>query len=1483
MDCPDYEQTRKLLLSTGDAEVAGLIRVLDAVFRSDKWRPLATSLSDERDLLAGVALHFPTPFARKVAGWVDAEAEFQEALGRAGDPTASDSLRDRAEQASSRRFRDAFLEMWSCWLQIVHFMPFILMAALRRLDDEVLKQSAAKELSMALYHYKTFYEKYDNERRREADQLHLMIFLCRLYRRLLTDGKLGADFVFAPLVSDQPGQRRDLVPERLDAAMRLILQVRNRIIHGRVENHPALITSEINRLVRWCFLDIIAALSPIGRTFSLTYVRQLTLTGRLAEVEALDFSGAEGPREVLYRLDATPQADDEAFVDHRLYFIARSRQLGQGEGVAAPLQPRDYLDLTPFLIPERLRSGPLEAGERRRMVFALQQYLEPLEKLLFSELGGTAQQTLQADPQDIEARLLLEKIDRFKSRARQLTAQITIKEGRHAHLGTVRSQLWLIARGHLAGLMNVQALGAEGDAVPPPAASSLRQVYDPHLYVDPPAGRLIEDFLKSSQRALLLVGGSGFGKSNLLIRHFLDRQRRGGLGVFLAARQFDLPSFRADLTARLTSQIASDWQSLGDLDDFLDETSETLAIFIDAINEFSGPGGPLSLLADMVQAIGSEAALRRCKIIVTCRSETWLRYTQQYGSSQALDPAIFMAPEGQPIRVTGFEDHELRRALYARYQAQYALLPEFYDDLSPTVQVLIAQPFMTALIAETYANKPGANKPSEATRQIPRDLDYYSLFVRLTSRKLSDAQILLPASDIVGRERLPDEIETFCGLLAEMIYRRLTSDDPILASASNRDALPSDAIDKNAELQPYIRGAGPISVLEIVLQLGLLDHITTSRRNAAGRLVSSGAFIFFHDQYTQYWLAQAYQRGILGWLDAAALADPPHLDKLTKAIDEIVARSTQAPILAGALDHWFRLNLEHFHDGQFAAMVPLLDRLAAHDSPALHYCLLGLVNNLTLHRYLAPAEIYVPVFRHGSDKLRAILVDSFVAFWPALPPAAVRDFIDACDPDRDAETLNRLGDIFALHLRQRADLVVAYLGEAISPLTLASIGEPRRIWRQFKFSLQFAIFAAMSNFDQPVRLAAIRSFFRAKYRFPIDLLSDQNDGFVLTRLARRSFRDFLFARFEAFGVEQWQKFIVSMGESGNDRFFVTHLGVNQHDILRAFLPYVIELHNGELARLSLAPDAPFRALMLQMLDYRPTSIIGYNATLCLPSVLMRADWSVSEDLVMELIARRTPSALFHGNLILANLSYSDPRLALLALKLMRERIVPLLLAENLAWDWSIIFCIATLDTEAMWPDLEAILTRIFDHFDASGENEAVTSFVDALYKVCYCHDIALGRHVIAFLIADRGRYLGQRWRKCTLQVFAAMLARSPKTLRQIFAAENVEEALLRAARGEQSDEIIKQSRLFPFQVDLNRFIAWLYVAEPRLRRVVVKDFIGSLAIGNSVEDFAAGVRQTLVAFIEYFFGKHPDAMPAGPLDEKEIEASVTANRARRKS
>ena len=141
-------------------------------------------------------------------------------------------------------------------------------------------------------------------------------------------------------------------------------------------------------------------------------------------------------------------------------------------------------------------------------------------------------------------------------------------------------------------------------------------------------------------------------------------------------------------------------------------------------------------------------------------------------------------------------------------------------------------------------------------------------------------------------------------------------------------------------MQAWVRGGAQMSVLEAALQLGIIELVNVPRRNARGQVVPGEAFAFFHDQYTQYWLAAALQAQVLGWLDEECLRDAASLSARVQGMASIVARSVQAPVLLGALDHWLNMNLQLFHAGRVEPLLPLFNALAAHESTALrHYWL----------------------------------------------------------------------------------------------------------------------------------------------------------------------------------------------------------------------------------------------------------------------------------------------------------------------------------------------------------------------------------------------------------------------------------------------------------------------------------------------------------------------------------------------------------------
>ena len=145
MNLPDYEAMRASLVETGDQQVIRLVRIMDPVFRRPKFRPAAASAAQDAEIVEDVRRWFPTPFARRFSGWADKlEPELHEALAAYASHAGDTAERFEAEQTLRLRFRAATLQIETCWKQIVHFLPFIFIAALRRIDDAALRGDAAR-------------------------------------------------------------------------------------------------------------------------------------------------------------------------------------------------------------------------------------------------------------------------------------------------------------------------------------------------------------------------------------------------------------------------------------------------------------------------------------------------------------------------------------------------------------------------------------------------------------------------------------------------------------------------------------------------------------------------------------------------------------------------------------------------------------------------------------------------------------------------------------------------------------------------------------------------------------------------------------------------------------------------------------------------------------------------------------------------------------------------------------------------------------------------------------------------------------------------------------------------------------------------------------------------------------------------------------------------------------------------------------------
>jgi hypothetical protein len=238
----DLAATARALERSGDAEVARLARTLRSV-AGPRYRPREQTAARREELERAVRAEFPTPFAARFASYVVADAATASAIERyqALTPDSPAAGRKLIESEVSRTFNSSFNELWGCWRQIVRFVPFVLLAALQRIDDGLLHDHAGQELKRALLDYRRAYAVENSERRVEAFQRDLLVSLLRVFRKLETEGALPADFIFAPLLGSERSFS-ELFPERFDAALLFLQQVRNRIQHGEIgDRYPELV------------------------------------------------------------------------------------------------------------------------------------------------------------------------------------------------------------------------------------------------------------------------------------------------------------------------------------------------------------------------------------------------------------------------------------------------------------------------------------------------------------------------------------------------------------------------------------------------------------------------------------------------------------------------------------------------------------------------------------------------------------------------------------------------------------------------------------------------------------------------------------------------------------------------------------------------------------------------------------------------------------------------------------------------------------------------------------------------------------------------------------------------------------------------------------------------------------------------------------------------------------------------------------------
>jgi len=709
------------------------------------------------------------------------------------------------------------------------------------------------------------------------------------------------------------------------------------------------------------------------------------------------------------------------------------------------------------------------------------------------------------------------------------------------------------------------------------------------------------------------------------------------------------------------------------------------------------------------------------------------------------------------------------------------------------------------------------------------------------------------------------------------------------------DAISWSKLDEDAAFRKFWRQATAetaISTFEALLQVGLIEKFDVIGTDDFGRKRTFAFYKFFHDQYTQYCLAAVYKSRVLGRVEASDLARAGRLEEIERKVTDLIHRAMDAPVLAGALDHWLHASLQLPPKTGADLRLPLLNRLANSDSGAVRFWARSFLTGLIRKGILDPETLYGIVFRDGNDRLRFSLAAAFSEFWPDLRAEALAAVIQTCHEKKDERVLRQLANVFAFHFGNAPADVLAYIGQALTPIQnvvglVSAFLNRDRMEREGTFLLTFLYVSVPASFYSGQHMALLREFAKTKYSLLIDALIGRRMRLPSLRgLTESGIRLWGYGKLEEVGLTYWSEVIASVG--GNHTFFVEDQGIVQRDVVFEFFPYAVAVHNGEIEKVSLADGSPFRRLVLRMMNYRFCSAVGYFATVAL-SVTLSKNWDATEAFIDSLIGLNTDSSRYFGTLLLVNLSYMAPELSVSALELFNRKLVPWILSLSLEFEpgtytdtiyaWAVLDClgIADIDVEHGWPPCARALTQVLDYFARRGDAEAIRKMGDEIMKASFFPDIRIGTNMIELMLR-RGCLTEPLWRPCVLKVLAGMLARSPGTLREILEAHSAPPGVLAEVRELLTDEVIDSRDRFLYQIGGNRAISWACASNVIARNLLIAILVGGIAQSNSGEDFAREVRRFVVELAAAYLGGTPDPARYEKLSVEEALAQTESRR-----
>ena len=211
--------------------------------------------------------------------------------------------------------------------------------------------------------------------------------------------------------------------------------------------------------------------------------------------------------------------------------------------------------------------------------------------------------------------------------------------------------------------------------------------------------RFIE-FRASDKTGFIVIGESGYGKTNLLC-HLVEDLQENDLVLFYRG-WFIKPNIKEQLLDDLCPSPKRGSTTCFDdfcreVADLLDKEAKSFFIFIDAVNE----NGDSALLLRNIDELVSQIDSKRIRVVLTCRTVIWNIILN--ATDFLYDPKYYTVHGDRENRLVRFTDEELKE-VFERYKRRFQLRTEL-SQLSKRTRDSCAVPVFLRMISEVYAGE----------------------------------------------------------------------------------------------------------------------------------------------------------------------------------------------------------------------------------------------------------------------------------------------------------------------------------------------------------------------------------------------------------------------------------------------------------------------------------------------------------------------------------------------------------------------------------------------------------------------------------------------------------------------------------------------------------------------------------------------------------------------------------------------------------